>query len=210
MAETFFAIIHRRCLENGLQLNKHVLVEDIEGHEAPQHFYINEFVEFFQLQGTLPVVVKPKRYTMGGGDDEVIMQTPEDGLFSAKSSSSYYGVRPVHEPCTTLHLDGEQSIGSLHMVSFFSVEGGDDLKRNLKIHEEDEPSLQSSMELAECIANSEFQVVSAKQAPFAQIQNHVHTNFSKTLMNPPAHHQNIEQGKFSDLVAKRSYQSPLQ
>jgi hypothetical protein len=66
------------------------------------------------------------------------------------------------------------------------------------------------MELAECPANAEFQVVSAKQAPFAQIQNHVQSTFAKTFMNPPAYQQQIEQGKLSDLVGKRSYQSPLQ
>jgi hypothetical protein len=35
IVETFFSIIHRRCVENGLQLNKHVIVEDIEGQQAP-------------------------------------------------------------------------------------------------------------------------------------------------------------------------------
>jgi hypothetical protein len=77
--ETFFATIHRKCVENGLQLNKHVIIEDIEGQQATQHFYINEFVEFFNLQGTLPVVqatstpqsscgVKPFQITQSVGD----------------------------------------------------------------------------------------------------------------------------------------------
>ena len=34
IVETFFATIHRKCVENGLQLNKHVIIEDIEGHQA--------------------------------------------------------------------------------------------------------------------------------------------------------------------------------
>ena len=79
------------------------------------------------------------------------------------------------------------------MVSFFSVEGDDQqiLQKNLlnktnQMQEEDEPSssLRSSMELAECLANGEFHVVSAKNAPFAQIQNHVQPTLTKILMNP--------------------------
>ncbi len=77
------------------------------------------------------------------------MQTPyddEDGIFSAARSGSSYDVPSLQvtasaymrnmqqipgtsaEPCTTLHLDGEQSIdgnSALHMVSFFSMEGDD-------------------------------------------------------------------------------------
>lgn len=48
--EDFFSEIHQKLLDNNLQLNKHIIVEDIEGYQAPHHYCINEFVDFFNLQ----------------------------------------------------------------------------------------------------------------------------------------------------------------
>lgn len=48
--ELFFSDIQQKLLDNNLLLNKHVIVEDIEGKEAPQHYYIDELVDFFNIQ----------------------------------------------------------------------------------------------------------------------------------------------------------------
>lgn len=50
MIELFFSEIQQKLLDNNILLNKHVIVEDIEGKEAPQHYYINELVDFFNIQ----------------------------------------------------------------------------------------------------------------------------------------------------------------
>ena len=53
IVDTFFSSIYKKIVENNLQLNKHVIIEDIDGVIAPQHMYVNEFVEFFDLQNNL-------------------------------------------------------------------------------------------------------------------------------------------------------------
>lgn len=50
IVESFFSIIHQRLVDNNIQLNKYVIIEEIDGDHASHHYYVNELVDFFNLQ----------------------------------------------------------------------------------------------------------------------------------------------------------------
>ncbi len=74
-------------------------------------------------------------------------------------------------------------------------------------HDDDEHSsdIQSSADYNECQQNGVFEVISAKNAPFAQIQNHVVTAIPAYLINPAQ----LDQSKHSDGGSKRTFQNTL-
>ena len=62
------------------------------------------------------------------------------------------------------------------------------------------------MEFNECQLNG-FEVVSAKQAPFAQIQNHVSSNTKNNFLYQNEQPSN---GKYSDATIRKGNHYPLQ
>lgn len=73
--------------------------------------------------------------------------------------------------------------------------------------DEDEPSqsIQSSADYIECQQNGVFEVISAKHASFAQIQNHVVTAIPAYLINQAQ----LDQSKHSEGVIRRTFQNTL-
>lgn len=79
--ECFFATVHRKIVENSIQLNKQVIVEDIEGLGGPQYFYVNEFIDFFDLSTSFSThdirPFEPAPLQNDDEEEEVLLAPPD-------------------------------------------------------------------------------------------------------------------------------------